>query len=190
MPRPKNDGTSLPAKVRIEESFWQLLMEMPYSHISIKRLASKANVNHKTIYYYYENIDDLAQKVFEENISINFRKTNPLIALLSGYQNELFETQMTKISTERVLLYCKSDSPFLNSIFKEYIRKNWLYSLGRRSDDLTDDENTDLDFIISGMIALLGKDFSKENIIRALRIFDRNLGKAIQSSFMQIKRKS
>ena len=68
MSRPKSNSSELSAKMRIEEAFWKLLEEMPYEDISIKRLSSQANVNHKMIYYYYNNIDDMAKYLFEENI--------------------------------------------------------------------------------------------------------------------------
>ena len=68
MSRPKSNAPGPTAKMRIEDAFWALLEEMPYEDISIKRLSSQANVNHKTIYYYYNNIDDIAKELFEKNI--------------------------------------------------------------------------------------------------------------------------
>ena len=66
----------------------------------------------------------------------------------------------------------------MNSIFKQYIRENWLLSIGITEDDLSEDEKMDLEFIISGMISLLGKDFSPNNILKVSRIFDRDLGES------------
>ena len=65
MSRPKSNSSEPSAKMRIEEAFWKLLEEMPYNDISIKQLTKQANVNHKTIYYYYKNIDDIAKQLFE-----------------------------------------------------------------------------------------------------------------------------
>lgn len=187
MSRPKSNGLEPPAKKRIEEAFWQLLEEMAYENISIKLLASQANVNHKMIYYYYKNIDDMAKQLFEENISLYFTKTNPLLDVLSGHQDDFLNNQFHEIGTKRALLYATSDSAFLNAIFKQYIRKNMLLSLNITEDDLSEDEKVDLEFIISGMISLLGKNFSQNNIMRVLGIFERDLGKAIQSTFVKLK---
>lgn len=84
MPRPRTTAPGLSARERIEEVFWQLLEELPYGQISIKKLADRAGVNHKTIYYYYENIDALAKNLFQETISTYFSEMNPLTAVLSG----------------------------------------------------------------------------------------------------------
>lgn len=190
MSRPKSNGLEPPAKKRIEEAFWQLLEEVPYNKISIKLLSSQAKVNHKMIYYYYNNIDDMAKQLFEENISLYFTKANPLLDVLRGHQDGFLNYQFHEIGAKRALLYATSDSAFLNSIFKQYIRKNWLLSLNITEDDLSDDEKMDLEFIISGMIALLGKNFSQNNIKRVLGIFERDLGKAIHSTFMKLKVKN
>lgn len=190
MSRPKSNATGPSAKMRIEDAFWTLLEKMPYDDISIKSLASQANVNHKTIYYYYNNIDDIAKTLFEKNITLHFTETNPLLAVLSGQQIDFLSHQLPEIGAKRALLYGKSDSPFLNSIFKQYIRKNWLLSLNISESEMSEDEKADLEFIISGMISLLGKDFSQENVLRVLRIFDRDLGKAIQSTLLNIKQRN
>ena len=190
MSRPKSNGPELSAKIRIEEAFWELLEEMPYKDISIKRLSSQANVNHKMIYYYYNNIDDMAQHLFEENIRIYFSESNPLLAVLSGQQKDFLNKKFSETGTKRALLYGTSDSAFLNAIFKQYIRKNWLLSLNITEDNLSEDEKVDLEFIISGMISLIGKDFSPNNILRVLRIFDRDLGKSVQSTLIHLKRRN
>lgn len=190
MSRPKSNSSELSAKMRIEEAFWKLLEEMPYEDISIKRLSSQANVNHKMIYYYYNNIDDMAQHLFEENIRIYFSESNPLLAVLSGQQEDFLNSQFSEVGAKRALLYATSDSAFLNAIFKQYIQKNWLLSLNITEDDLSENEKVDLEFIISGMISLLGKDFSQNNILRVLGIFDRDLGKAIHSTLMNLKERN
>ena len=190
MSRPKSNSSELSAKMRIEEAFWKLLEEMPYEDISIKRLSSQANVNHKMIYYYYNNIDDMAQHLFEENIRIYFSESNPLLAVLSGQQEDFLNSQFLEVGAKRALLYATSDSAFLNAIFKQYIQKNWLLSLNITEDDLSENEKVDLEFIISGMISLLGKDFSQNNILRVLGIFDRDLGKAIHSTLMNLKERN
>ena len=189
MARPRADEPGFPAKTRIEEAFWSLLNKMPYSEISIKKLASEANVNHKSIYYYYDNIDAMARQLFEENISENFSTNNPMLSMLNGHPEEFTDSQINTEGAKRVLLYCRSDSAFLNAIFKECIRKNWLASIGLSEDNLTEDEDTDLEFIFSGMVSLLGKDFSSYNIKKAIRIFDRDLGKAVKSTFLRLASK-
>lgn len=190
MSRPKATDSGLSARERIGEAFWQLLEEMPYEQISIKGLAARAGVNHKTIYYYYENIDALAKHLFEENISTHFSEANPLTAALSGQQKQYWETHLQSVGVKRALLFSRSDSPLLNSILKEYIQRNWLSSVGITEQELTEDERMELEFIFSGMMSVLGKNFSAESIASFLRIFDRALGKAVLSTFTALKERA
>lgn len=190
MPRPRATAPGLPAKGRIEEAFWQLLEELPYGQISIKRLAAKAGVNHKTIYYYYENIDALAKHLFQETISTYFSEMNPLTAVLSGQQEQYWETHLSSVGVKRAMLFIRSDSLFLNTIFKEYIQGNWLASVGMTEQDLTEVERMELDFIFSGMMSILGKDFSAESIKAFLRLLDRELGQAVLSTFATLKERA
>ena len=186
MARPRTDETGLHAKARIEEAFWELLGRMPYSEITVKKLANEAHVNHKTIYYYYDNIDAIARHLFAENIAENFTANNPMLSLLNGHPDEFIKSHIHTEGARRALLYCRADSVFLNSIFKECIRKNWLSTIGISEDSLTEDDNIDLEFIFSGMIALLGKDFSYNNVDCVLRLFDRDIGKAIKNTFLKL----
>lgn len=190
MPRPRITAPGLSAKERIEEAFWQLLEELPYGQISIKKLADRARVNHKTIYYYYENIDALAKHLFQETISTYFSETNPLTAVLSGQQEQYWETHLGSVGVKRALLFIRSDSLFLNAIFKEYIQRNWLDSVGMTEWDLTEVERMELDFIFSGMMSILGKDVSAEHIAAFLRLLDRELGQAVLSTFATLKERA
>lgn len=190
MSRPKATAPGLSARERIEEAFWQLLEEMPYEQISIKGLAARAGVNHKTIYYYYENIDALARHLFEKIISTHFSETNPLTAVLSGRQEQYWETHLQSVGVKRALLFSRSDSPLLNNILKEHIQRNWLSSVGITEQELTEVERMELDFIFSGMMSLLDGDFSAESIARFLRISDRALGKAVLATFTALGEKA
>lgn len=89
------------------------------------------------------------------------------------------------------MLFIRSDSLFLNTIFKEYIQGNWLASVGMTEQDLTEVERMELDFIFSGMMSILGKkDFSAESIAAFLRMLDHELGQAVLSTFAALKERT
>lgn len=54
------------ARQALIDAFWKLLAEDDYTQLSIRSLSNRAHVNHNTFYRYFENIDDLARKAFEE----------------------------------------------------------------------------------------------------------------------------
>lgn len=70
MARPKRHSSDLPAYTRIENAFWQLLEEMPFDKITVSALSRRAEVNHNMIYYYFDNIQDMAQKLFDAIITL------------------------------------------------------------------------------------------------------------------------
>lgn len=60
MARPSFNNTQLTAKERLKEAFWKLLSENDYSHITVKKLSTLAQVNPNTFYYHYVSMDELA----------------------------------------------------------------------------------------------------------------------------------
>ena len=92
----------------IYAAFEEMLLEMPYSKISVKELCERAMVNKKTFYHYYSNLDDLL-KVLELKYADPFVKltanmfypqdTQAIIKefiLYSAKQGELYDRIMTK----------------------------------------------------------------------------------------------
>lgn len=68
MARPRKDEAGPSAYERMTAAFWSLLEEKPYSAVTVKRITQRAGVNHNTFYYHFENIDDMAVKMFENVI--------------------------------------------------------------------------------------------------------------------------
>lgn len=62
-PRKEEEGK---ARQALMDAFWELLAEDDYTQLSIRALSNHAHVNHNTFYRYFESIDDLAKKAFEE----------------------------------------------------------------------------------------------------------------------------
>ncbi len=52
----------------IVDSFLRLLNEKSFEKITVKSIVEDCGVNRKTFYYYFEDIYDLVEKVFEEEI--------------------------------------------------------------------------------------------------------------------------
>lgn len=130
MARPKRTPDEKPAYDRIVIAFWQLLAEMPFDKITVSALSKRAGVNHNMIYYYFENIHDMAQKLFEENLSDEL-----LIDILSllfyqeGNHAALIASDDKMNRIRRGRLFARSDSAFLNNIVKDRIQSKWLEAI-------------------------------------------------------------
>ena len=64
MARPKHSENEPTAYQRISEAYWAELAEKDYSKITVTSLARRAGVNHNLLYYYFENIDEMAIRFF------------------------------------------------------------------------------------------------------------------------------
>lgn len=188
MARPKKNETEISAKDRIESAFWNLLADSPYSSITIRVLASEAKVNHNLIYYYYQNIDDVAEKAFFHVISLQ-----TLEQLLSDIQHWTFSPQKF-ISDEALMrrfakatLYIRGDSSFLTSIFKNALKSSWLRVLGVEESNLPISDQIDLDFILAGLIATLSNPDITSSIEDILSILNRELGQGIIATIKRIE---
>ena len=55
-------------KKAIVDSFLKLLNEKSFDKITVKNIVEECGVNRKTFYYYFEDIYDLAEQIFEEEV--------------------------------------------------------------------------------------------------------------------------
>lgn len=78
-------------KQALNETFWQLLEEMPYSRITVKEIVDRCQVNRNTFYYHYQDISALAEATMQawvnEIVEDHFNFGNPqdcLVPLVEG----------------------------------------------------------------------------------------------------------
>ena len=123
MARPKANTNERTALERIEDTFWQLLSEKNYEKITISELSKKAKVNHNLIYYYFDNIDDMAIQFFEKNMSQDVSQR--ITGVLMGTEAEditVFNDMEIIKRVKRTRLFMRKDSAFLNGIAKSRIQ--------------------------------------------------------------------
>ncbi len=188
MARPKHNENSPGALERIEAAFWEMLGEMPYESITVSALARRAKVNHNTIYYHYEGIDQMAIKLFDKNIPANIGTifhsmiTHAADDLLGSYPQE----QMT-VQRSRVMLFLRSESPFLMQHMKSRIIASWCSAMEIDPKDLTKEQQIDLEFIFSGMAAAMRLSYEMGVPFHVSSLRQRPLGKAILATLANLK---
>jgi len=187
MARPKNDSSTVPAVERIEEAYWDILENGSYLDVTIANLAHQARVNHNTIYYYFENIDDMAIKLFIKNLPLeiprsmlSFAKTgdNSLTYLLS-------DQQMMK-RWLRARLYTRGDSAFLMNCYKKSIIDAWFSTADIKHEELTDEDRLVVEFIFSGLVAVIGSPLIEKNPSLFTSLLQRGIGREIITALNQI----
>ena len=82
--QPKNtDRRVLRTKKNIRQAFLQLLSEKPLPQLTVKELSDQADINRKTFYMYYSNIEDILSELEDELVQ----------KLVLVFEKELFERE-------------------------------------------------------------------------------------------------
>lgn len=157
MARPRKNQEGPSARERIVEAFWQLMGEAPYADVTIRGLCARAQVNPNTFYRYFECMDELAQRAFQENLDPGFPALLMRLVTASSEGGSARETVSDigiEPRLERMQLFARSGSSALVGLVHDAIRDAWLSSLGRRLEDLGPDELADFTAIIGAVMAL------------------------------------
>ena len=181
MARPAYDNSQLTAKARLKESFWKLLSETNYSHITVKKLSALAQVNPNTFYYHYNTMDDLAldalndEKLYEIPSIIRTK-------ILSDNQISLGEALEYIVINERwkrIRLFIISDSTILQQHFYNTMEQFWLSLIGVPKENLSEADYLDFTFILHGAISIIKMQTEHYNLDFLKSLPDRALGQGI-----------
>ena len=189
MARPKRNQDGPNALDRIEEAFWGMLAEGAYEAITITGLARRAGVNHNTIYYHFSGMDDLALRLFHKNVPEGICDMFRAMLLKGPEELERFMFQEDILARwQRVCLFARGDSPFLFQTFRSMIIQNWYQILGITPEELTREEDAELEFLLSGLIALLGKAFRQNDPMLMRDLLDRPVGQGVLATLRALYR--
>lgn len=181
MARPAYDNSQLTAKARLKESFWKLLSETNYSHITVKKLSALAQVNPNTFYYHYNTMDDLAldalndEKLYEIPSIIRTK-------ILSDNQISLGEALEYIVINERwkrIRLFIISDSTILQQHFYNTMEQFWLSLIGVPKENLSKADYLDFTFILHGAISIIKMQTEHYNLDFLKSLPNRALGQGI-----------
>ncbi len=181
MARPAYDNSQLTAKARLKESFWKLLSETNYSHITVKKLSALAQVNPNTFYYHYNTMDDLAldalndEKLYEIPSIIRTK-------ILSDNQISLGEALEYIVINERwkrIRLFIISDSTILQQHFYNTMEQFWLSLIGVPKENLFEADYLDFTFILHGAISIIKMQTEHYNLDFLKSLPNRALGQGI-----------
>lgn len=181
MARPAYDNSQLTAKARLKESFWKLLSETNYSHITVKKLSALAQVNPNTFYYHYNTMDDLAldalndEKLYEIPSIIRTK-------ILSDNQISLGEALEYIVINERwkrIRLFIISDSTILQQHFYNTMEQFWLSLIDVPKENLSEADYLDFTFILHGAISIIKMQTEHYNLDFLKSLPNRALGQGI-----------
>lgn len=187
MARPRADQDGPKARERLESAFWEMLAQTSFDDITVSALSARANVNHNTFYYYFDSIEDMAHRVFEDNMMPEL--PGMLLPLLSAGMTDLDDVTsdvQVVVHFKRACLYARDDSALLPHILRDSISQLWLDTVGLKRDDLTVEDGHRLAFVFGGLVAAIGEmgaDATPEDLSA---IVDSPLGRGIFESLAQL----
>lgn len=189
MARPKKEEAGK-ARQRIIDAFWELLGAMPYEHISIRGLSNRAQVNPNTFYRYFENIDDLARKAFDENLM----REIPTIALQLFSEDRietfnLFEEIQGRPNVERMFLIVRSESNFLTQMLERALMAFWLEQLGVAKEKMDEIDLIELSALVGGWLAAIRRIAQTGNVEVAREIAQKPLLRAAIASVSDLRKR-
>lgn len=184
MARPAYREDQMTAKQQLKESFWKLLSNTDYSHITVKKLTSEAGLNPNTFYYHYDTMDSLAldalndEKLSEipsairtnilQNSRVSFDRALEYIALDDRW--------------EKIRLFINSDSTTLHKHFYDTMETFWLSLIGVEKDNLSQSDYLDLTFILHGAISIINLQTRQYNFDFLKSLPERPLGQGIMQT--------
>lgn len=152
-PRKEEEGK---ARQALMDAFWELLAEDDYTQLSIRALSNHAHVNHNTFYRYFESIDDLAKKAFEEVVPKHAPEIlRKAVALEDINPFVFFNYAMFRDYSRFARLFVMSDSLYLNQVMQDTIKRIWLDYLNVQEKDLAEEERIAVSFVLGGLISAM-----------------------------------
>ncbi|MBO7702455.1 MAG: TetR/AcrR family transcriptional regulator, partial [Eggerthellaceae bacterium] len=154
MARPRKGQRGPDARTRIVDAFWGMLAEGPYADITVRALASRARVNHNTIYRHFDSVEDVAKVAVSEVYSIEAaRHMFELFAQPDSVDVDSLARWGLDVSFNKVILAVRSESPILMAMVTEGIKASWMQLTGMSWDTLSDEMKLELSFILGGITA-------------------------------------
>ncbi len=160
MARPRKNAGGKSAMERMEETFWQMMEEMPFAQMTCKELYGRAGVSHNTFYYYFGNMEDVAEKMFERAAI----KEMPMLVLGSLAAGESYLDTIADIPNieerfHKIKVMAASDADTLKRYEYETAVNIWFPLLGITTADLTPEDMVDINFALGGAIAVLASEY-------------------------------
>lgn len=161
MARPRKDETRPSARDRLENAFWQLLEGGPYKDITVRALTQRAQVNHNTFYYHFENIDEMALSLTSKNVPHELIET--VSALIEGREitqrlGDFAHDANLEKRFKRLQLLLRHGDAQLVELGKKRIVPQYLSILGVDAENFSANDRARMSFMMGGIIALISNE--------------------------------
>lgn len=186
MARPVYRGDAPTATAKLKEAFWQLLGEMNYSRITVKKLTDAAGLNPNTFYYHFATMDDLAGAALEE---VQLSELPPLLMdrfLHGSAPNGDPDSAGLEERWQKIRLFLRSDSTVLQQLVYDLLEAYWLEAIGVSKGELTREEYLDLTFLLNGAVSVIRLQGREYDLSFLQTLPDRPLGQGVLQTLQDL----
>lgn len=157
MARPRKDAREPSGKERIEEAFWQLFEQRPFSEISVKEVCELAGCNKTTFYYHFHDLREVLDSV--EMKCIPLEAPDALPGLLAPEDKMLFISSFISSLGDRFERYCllisSRGDPGFAKVARAQMIDRWCAKLGVSRESLSSEDLLTIRFIAGGSTSIL-----------------------------------
>ena len=152
-PRKSERGT---ADIRLANAFWALLEHHRLANITVGMVAEQAELNRGTFYYHFKSMDDLVDRVIEDEVLGNGPVLQNMLSLVAGSSTANGFEAFIKHDMERIALLIKQGGMDSFSIkVKRLMFDVWKAILCDEGEELSPSARMIIEYSTSGIIGII-----------------------------------
>lgn len=155
MPRPRKDQAEPYAPERIKNAFWDLLEQNDLNSITVTMVTQAAHCNRGTFYYHFDSIDDLLDRLIEEEMLSIHGLPLDLFDLLCEGRCDTLHLKMPRRAKRFGLLSQRAGHECVSSKIKAVIVHMWEAILCNGGNCLTLDTRLAIEYSVGGITSVI-----------------------------------
>lgn len=142
------------ADIRLANAFWALLEHHRLANITVGMVAEQAELNRGTFYYHFKSMDDLVDRVIEDEVLGDGPVLQNMLSLVAGSSTANGFEAFIKHDMERIALLIKQGGMDSFSIkVKRLMFDAWKAILCDEGEELSPSARMIIEYSTSGIIA-------------------------------------
>ena len=166
MARPRKSERDA-ADIRLANAFWDLLERHRLADITVGMVAEHAELNRGTFYYHFKSMDDLVDRVIEDEVLGNGSIMQNVFGLIAGSSIiDGFEALINRKTGKFALLINQGGIDLFSAKIKHLVFATWKAILCDDGEDLTPGTRLIIEYSTSGIIGIIthGAQHGTENV--------------------------
>lgn len=155
MARPRKSERDA-AGIRLANAFWALLEHHRLANITVGMVAEQAELNRGTFYYHFKSMDDLVDRVIEDEILGNESVMQNVFGLIAGSSTvDSLETLINRKTDRFALLINQGGMDLFSVKIKRLVFATWKAILCDDGEELAPNTRLIIEYSTSGIIGII-----------------------------------